>query len=169
MMYIKMLCTEIRQPRSCRNQRPNALYHLKLPLICFFSYFHLTVEVCYCKCPKEPYGHVATFCVFLWFIHIFLISVVKAIVSNWSTYNMCTVYCVKLHWVGGGRVVRHILIFVIKESCAHHGYVRFSIFSYYIYLVVAWSTQWLWSTWCLQKDSGWLVIIHHQIVLSVYE
>lgn len=30
MMYIKMLCTEIRQPRSCYNQRPVALYHLKL-------------------------------------------------------------------------------------------------------------------------------------------
>lgn len=76
-MYIKMLCTEIRQPRSCRNQRPIALYHLKLLLICLSSYFHLTVEVCYCKCPKEPYGYVATFCVFLLFVLFFPSQLLK--------------------------------------------------------------------------------------------
>lgn len=34
-VYIKMLCTEIRQQRSRYNHRPIALYHLKLLWICF--------------------------------------------------------------------------------------------------------------------------------------
>lgn len=40
---------------------------------------------------------------------------------------MCTVYCVELHWAGG-RTLRHILAFVIKDGGTRHGYVGFSIF-----------------------------------------
>lgn len=83
-------------------------------------------------------------------------------VSNWSTYNMCTVYCVKLHWtcgVGGGRTVRHILVLTIEDSGTRYSKILHFFIIYlprrsFISSVVR-------STWCLQKDGGWLVIRVH--------
>lgn len=50
-------------------------------------------------------SHV-TMILILFVSFIFPSELFKAIVSNWSAYNMCTVNCVNLHWAGR-RIVRH--------------------------------------------------------------
>lgn len=100
---------------------------------------------------------------FVSFFSYFLISVVKAIVSNWSTYNMCTVYCVTLHWVGG-ELLRHILIFVIDVK------ERGETLDFLIYLPqCSFIDSVVLVNLVLTGGRGWRAIAVREFALSVYE